>query len=555
MINRFIKFIKNNAVFSLCIVVSVLLVYFVKLSAYTVGFDTELFMGDADYRWFNWKDIGRFGLIFLKTVFSPDGLNIRMADGLAVFFLIPGTLMWSFFILEYCALFNRDSKNGSENFLILFPGALFFLTSGVWQEQIYYQLQSAEVMFIVFLCPVTVMLLADGIKEESRLKTVIASLLLTFMLSVYQAVIMMLVAAVLIFLYSEEKREGKIPFKHIIRAGVSVIGALVLYFILSRVFKDLIFHAEDTGFLSGQIRLDEGRANPLFKLAGYIYMLFFANTGFLSPLVDSLIASHAATGADAVDYYHSAFSDIASVLYIPAVLLFLIRETGEYLRKIREGRKKTEALTALTVSFLIPLSVLAFPVIGAGDIKVRVQFVLPLVAMFLFMYCIDFSRNLNSGSPKNHAGLVLAVVIPLTILYSALMQGSRVSMLFMSDLKVFENDKTVASDLNTGIRNEMLKENLPEDTPVYILGIYEPSFDGAMTHGEYIGRSAFSRNKWMPEGTTLHAIALMRVLGYGYVPCRSLSDEDRDAAGEMPAYPADGYVKYINGKIIVKIAE
>jgi prepilin signal peptidase PulO-like enzyme (type II secretory pathway) len=79
--------------------------------------------------------------------------------------------------------------------------------------------------------------------------------------------------------------------------------------------------------------------------------------------------------------------------------------------------------------------------IGAGDIKVRVQFVLPLVAMFLFMYCIDFSRNLNSGSPKNHAGLVLAVVIPLIILYSALMQGSRVSMLFMSDLKVFENDK------------------------------------------------------------------------------------------------------------------
>ncbi len=553
MLLRIHGFLKKKPLLVICTAVAAVLTYSVKLSGYTIGYDTDLFMGDPDYAWFNWREIGRFGLILLKYIFSPRGLNIHMADFTAVFFLIAGTLLWCFYIFEYCGLFSSFGEKGHpENLLLFFPAVLFYITSGVWQEQIYYQLQSAEVMFAVFLCPLTVMALCTGARKNNRPMIITFIVLNTFLLSVYQAVIMMTVAALLIFLYSLKDAEKHRYLKTLVLA---VLSSLALYFILSCIFKNLIFRVGDTDFVSANIRIGEGSTNPFFRFAGYIYMLLFANVGVLSSVVDPLIASHAMTGSDAVDYYHGAFQDIACVLYIPAVLLFLCTGISDALRKLRVGiLTLSRAVINILITLMIPLSVLAFPLVGAGDIKVRVQFVLPLVAMFLFIFSTDFFYR-SWQDKRSRVSAVLMAIVPLIIFYSAFMQGKRVSMLFMSDLRVFENDKMLSSEIDRSLKKVIFENSLPEDTPVLIYGFNEAEFDRTVTHGEFIGRSAFSRNKFEDTGTTGHSIAFMRVLGYRYTPCRNITDNDRKYISGMNVFPSVGSVQYREGKLIVKLSD
>lgn len=554
-LSDFCSFIKNNTIFTACVCVSALLTYFVILGGYTVSYDTDIFMGDEDYVWLDWKEKGRFGLILLKILFSPHGLNLHMADGLAVFFLILGTLLWVYYITVFCSLFGvNDPDNKESRLIILLPAVIFYITSGVWQEQIYYQLQSAEVMLAVCLCPVSLMILAKGIREKRKDCYAVFMILTVFMLSVYQAVIMMEAAGILIFLYSEMCRGENIKSGSI-KAFVMLAASLAVYLMIAYILKTFVFRVESTGFISANIRLGKERANPVLKLAGYVYMLLFANVGFLSRYADPVIASHSMTGEAAVDYYHSAFQDIASVLYIPAVLIFVISAAKDYFRSCRDLKKdRTEKVSGTAVIFLIPLSVLFFPVAGAGDIKVRVQFVLPLVAMFLFMYSIDlFLRNHSVG--RNRASLCVAVLVPLIVLYSSVMQGEKVSMLFMSDMKVFEHDRAFAADIEHSIRELMNEEGISEDTPVYLYGSHVPVFDRSMTHGEFIGKSVFSRGIAIPGDTNKRGTAFMRIMGYGHTPCRSLTVEDMEYVSGMPVYPVKGSVSCHNDRIIVKLSE
>lgn len=155
--------------------------------------------------------------------------------------------------------------------------SLFYLSSPIWVEVIYFTTQAAETVFIVALCPICIYFMWEGMKKNRKIYTVGAICALAFLISVYQAVIAMFCAGILI-VYILEIENGKLTDKQIkklfINIVMSIACALVLYFAANSIFINLIFRIDKSSYLTKMIGGNKGES-----ITGKVALFFARETG------------------------------------------------------------------------------------------------------------------------------------------------------------------------------------------------------------------------------------------------------------------------------------
>ena len=161
---------------------------------------------------------GHFGYILLEYLF--DGINLRLnifsANFLACSFLLGSCLLW-------ISLFRHYSEQ--KNILAELSFCLFYLSSKVWIENIYFTMMAAKAMFIIFLCPICVYVTTEAISRKNKFYLFAAIAFCVFIISVSQTVITLIFAGLLAvyFLRSEKNLASVREFWMIIAVTVTFI--------------------------------------------------------------------------------------------------------------------------------------------------------------------------------------------------------------------------------------------------------------------------------------------------------------------------------------------
>lgn len=399
---------------------------------------------------------------------------------------------------------------------------------------------SAETSFAVMLCPINVWFMWEGIIKCEK-KYIISSLaLLVFMISVYQAVLPMCCAGILIiyFLHLEDQKLGKRTGEIFWKIVLSYITATIGYFVLNWIITHLLFHLEESSYLTGMIGgQNQSLSKSVFKILYSFYNLIFGGDNWFNrKFIEPIVASRSSSGINSAIYYREVGGELACVLYLPALLVagkhFLLKE-------------KQSCYYYVAGMGILICSVI-FIIVGCGEAPIRSLYPFALVSGFLFYYILLHAR----GRAKN--------VWLLLIIIFGLFQAQKSAFLVASDQVRYEADLQMA----TSIHNEIIRVEQEEGTdnlPVLILGNYEFQYGGDYLCGEIPGRSCLMHGAGQTKLEATHrTIAFMKSQGMPHdeidLSCKNL-DTLRQAAKSMPSYPSKGWVKIYDNAVIVKLAE
>lgn len=517
---NYLNFIKKP---SLAIFITTVLVfiYGIRLFNVNIGIDTELYMGE---KYINWREIGRFGLVFLQYLFKINEFNPILQNCIAILFMIFGTLAW-------CHLFDTFSNHKIDR-KIYFLFSFIFTTSAVWAEQIYFTCQATETCFIVILCPITIFLMLNGIIRNNKLNTTISTILLLFTFSIYQAAITMFCAGMLIcFLLVKEQtnyNEKSYWFMGLKILALTVI-ALVGYLIADIFITKFIFNTQKQDYLSSQIGI---KSNYIVSICQYICSILFAKNSLLTLPIDCVISALAKSGSQAVDSFHNQ-DLLCNSLFFPALIC--------YIYFILRNKNKTSLY--IIIALLIPMCIFVLPLTAGGSVVPRAQYSLPLILGFIFLYVIYML-------PKK-----LQIIISSLIFLSGFYAMQKSAMLIYSDQIRYEHDLQLAKELNERIKD--ISHNV--DIPVFIYGAnQEIDFSKNFISGDCLGKSIFAWNdRKDPTDATYRGLAFMNAHNYRYYPPKNadLVNKARFVALNMPSYPDKNCIQNLNNVIVIKLSE
>lgn len=484
----FARFLKNHGSLCLFTVLTTLAVYGIRLFSMNIGIDTE-------YAFFNkvlnWREIGRFGLVFMKQ-FQLFGLNLYFQNFVALAFLSVGTLSWAYFINLFFPEQNRSS---------FFVFAALLVSSQVWVESLYFTCMNAETAFLVMACPFVAFLMFSGVFENDRKKTVASVIALVFMIAVYQAVIVMFFCALMIGFagYAGQKtRSEKDCVINGTKIAILFLIALLAYFALDRFFVAAVFHTEKSDYLNEMV------SNSVVKT-------------ILSPAL----------------YAFELFQKDPTSFFIFCVFPICMG--------IVISMKK--GIVHLLAFFAVFVSIFIFPFAGGGHVTIRAQYALPLATAF-FMW---FALENTSGKFRKALLAVFAIVCAFQI--------ERSSMINFTDELRFVQDKNIALEIVRAVRKSGASEQTPvfiygKHSPVYpgkslvgeVVGhsVFEwnnkaSPFD-TTSHVAFINCLGFSF-----RGVSGNEAELMQ--------------KARKEALSMPDFPAEGSVKNVGDVVVVKLSE
>lgn len=509
-------FLATNASLVVLCAIAVLFIYGIKIFSYNIGMDTELFIG---YHYTNWDSIGRHALISFQNLISVNRLNLFRENFFAALFLMLSALHWCHFLQFF------SGKDIDRLSLAVF--AITFLSSGIWVEQFYFSLQSAEVSASLFFVPAVIALHVDALTNKRRPQLLAVIFCMAFFISVYQSVIIFYATGLLIafiLLYDEKKltvKDGFVLVAH-------VMLGVMLYFAASKLLT-AVSGVKPSSYLSKMTRPDRSYVLNILKCC---YMLGFANNPLASSVFDSFMAKVARTGTLAVEEFHQQGYAISNTAFYPSVAAYWVLTI----------RNKRLTRTKKILLFLIPFTVLLFPAVCGGICLNRTQFVVPLVTAFIYLSILTELRG-------NKRILVAAV-----LLFFSYMQMQRSSALLYSDQIRFESDLSLARNIDLE-----LKKTDSDEKQVFLYGRFSPSYPEGFVYGEDIGKSMFNADSRHDiVDSTRRGVGFMRAVGFIYDPVHEDTEnllEARRHAESMPCYPNEGYVEEFKNILIVKLSE
>jgi hypothetical protein len=449
-------------------------------------------------------------------------------------------LIW-FFTISWCYIIAIFSKNTGRN-NILIPFALVFMTMPVWAEQFYFLLQAAENAFIIGLCPYVIYLLYKGFLDNEKDKIVYASLLLIFMTSVYQAIIPLFccgVFACFVLFQEHSDHEPKIYRNLCLKLFITLIGSLLIYFIIARVIIPGIFHIEKSDYIDSW---NNWRQKPFKENVNNIlrfgYTITMGNNSLFQAIVNPIIANHAKTGIQAAEALANQSKILGNSILLPCTVLFLYKISSIMRKVIPSGRRLLYILAGIG----IPLSIILLAIIGGTLPVSRSLYSLPLALAFMFFFLIK--------SYKKKVCAVIACIALLTAGY----QAQITAQLFYSDQIRYNEDVRLAFELE-----KLIVQVQPDGQklPVVLVGKYQSTarFRVNFLQGEVIGHSFFDWG-FYPEHITERGLPFMKSLGiYFDMPDKDQINLAVEEAASIPSYPDPNCVRRINDFIVVKISE
>ena len=530
------NYVKNNLEIIAFSFFVVLFIYAIRIFNYNIGVDTEKYLFDAKYFNMSWNPAeGRFGYMILQWLFEGIHLRINLfsSNFLACSFLFGSCLLW-------LSLFRHYSDY--KNLFAELAFCLFYLSSKVWVEIIYFTMMATEVMFAVLLSPICVFVIMEGIIEKNKFILSAAIIFSVLVIAVYQPIIVLIFAGLLAvyILRNEKDLTGKRDFGTII---IVTVVSVAIYFILNFILLRFVFKSELSGYVTGQLGGGYSFKNAILMNGVYIYSLFFANNVLLNLIVDpmieflsnnSFVSSFAGNGLSLVEHFHSRGLHGCS-LFFPAVVLFLIF----IFKNINIKNRKLFRLAG--VWFVC--CAIAMAVACGGVPAERYVHSLPLVTAFLFFYTLC---KINKKSYK--------YIWFTMILIFGYYQAQNSSLLNVSDQKRYTMDVELARIVDDGIKNTLGYSE--KDRELVVFGDYKFKYGKNYLRGEVIGRSAMLWGGYMkPE----RPATFMNCHGYNYLPLSHIDEtkinELTDYAKKMPAYPDNGWVSKYKEIILVKLGE
>jgi hypothetical protein len=540
-VKGFCNFLRNNIPLVIAVSVTLFFVYGIKLFYFTIGADTERYMAangvlytdDAnkgpELRWINQ---GRFSLVWMQKLLHINGFNPYTA------FFVTFCLIW-LFTLSWCyclALF--DSKpNMHNNKLIAF--ALAFMTTPFLAEQFYWVLQSAEVAFIVLLCPYCIHLLYSGVFENSRRKLFLTFALLVFMTSVYQAIVPLFCYGVLVcFLLIHRNSHFKAHTCRIVCAKIAaiVLGALIVYFIMNNIVIAIYGGRKEFDLVEWSVYNNKFELRSfIFNFLRYLYIITLGGIPPVYEISSKFLARFLRTG----NAFTTAFDQakiFGNIILLPLIAVFLVKIGKNAKRKITPENRLLFFLAGIgmcAVIFILPLM--------PGGQAMRSQFALPFAAAFMMFYLItEYQKYLSK-------------IIFAAALITAFYQAHISAQLFYSDYIRYMADVQLAIDLDKRI---IAVQHEAEKLPVALIGKYSPAITNNYIKGEALGVSEFERSASNYSESGRHGLPFMRSLGKIYeLADYSQMETARTAALDMPAYPDPGCVKCLPDVIVVKLSD
>lgn len=190
---------------------------------------------------YNWLEIGRFGLVFVRKLLQTSWYNPYYTGILFLFFLWLAGMSFMYLCSK---LFPKLPP------FILTLGSLIFLTYPTFTEQYYFHFQAAEVAFGLWLC----MLALGGFYlfvRDKRWSCFFITLPLVFLVfGIYQSFVPLMLCGYLAVFLNIITKEAVCTFQ--IRRGI--LGSIAHFFtaFISYELIDTLFFA-DSSYLSDQI--------------------------------------------------------------------------------------------------------------------------------------------------------------------------------------------------------------------------------------------------------------------------------------------------------------
>lgn len=506
---HFAEFIKAHPILSGSMAAFLALVYAGQAFSNYYYIDKEQLVNNPG-SFYNWDEIGRFGLIFVKKLLNLSWYNPYMAG-----ILLLVTLWLSAMAAGY--LFHSvDNWFGAAPLGVFM---LLFLIYPTYVDQFLFQYQAFEVMLAVLFLLVSNWYLVRAVREQDRVAFAASIPFVIIAYGIYQNMVSIQMCLYLgTFLLMLYDKNGD---KNIVRAA---IVQDILHFIITLAGYGVIamaFWKSEGNYLGEQIGWSRGILETLHSIFYYFGLLVVS---------------------DGV-YYTRAY-----------VVCCLIGLAAAFLLVRRLGKNAFWYVLGLAG---VAVSPLFMSILMGGLIVPRIQMTLPLAngILWLFGFRIIYTevKEHRKGFMKGLAMLVGVILIfmnaapTMRMFYTRDVIGKADEMMttaIVKDLGAFPAAFLGKPVIFWGHREAMtnLVCSEPDRTNACVfISAYEVQY--------------FFEPKYF--FSTYRIIGYLNTLGYDRFcgPTAEMMPSAYEQGADMPAYPCTGYINEFDDYIIVKLGE
>lgn len=509
----------------------VFLLHGAKLNSNILGIDSEALIRLQDGFYYSWFVTGRQGRVLLKYLLGNSVLHPYFNAVLALFMFVLCT--FAFFAL-WDKVWGRDERKAGMGPWIW--GGLLWISHPIMTEQLYFSLQSVEVLCSFLLTAAALYLsgqwvrrLEEGFSKKALLYFAAAVALLILTFSNYQVFVAIYIFGVVSLLVLQGYGELAAGKTESARRLFTRTGGYLLIFLtafgINTVITNLFFSSSD--YIQNQVLWSSHRfVDCLRNICGHVF--------------------RTVTGWGSI-FYSLTYGLLCIVSLILAICML-----KRFCRSKGTGAVLLFFWLSLqTTPFLMSLFLGGAPV-------VRSQLVLPIMTGFLAYMDFRFlellwPQHVQDGKrkriPAAWAGLVLLC------LAGGMEQARTTGALYYTDCCRYEQDEAVGYALIDRIRQVNWQG---DELPVVVIGRREFEKNNSCIVGEVMGKSFFDYDMEADPTqfwSTWRVLGFLHTLGADFpqLPAERIP-EAMEYSTFMPSWPAENSVQIQNGMIIVKLS-
>ncbi|MDR2803096.1 MAG: glucosyltransferase domain-containing protein [Treponema sp.] len=545
----FIEFCKRNMPLVISVTLAVLFVYGVFLFNISVIGEAILrfaashnpieFLRSSDYTIeTDILGVKRWTIWLFSNLFLIKESGVYACNFIAIVSIWTFSMLFCYFIAVFTK--NTNRRNG------FIPLALAVLTYPVWPMNFpnLYMVRINMIFIAVML--IAIYLFYAGFLSGNKTYLVISFVLTVLCFGSYQPFLPLFLCIVFIFFILLQENSNLQPKEYgllCIKLFLFFLAAFILSFIIGRIVQSAL-NVPNGSYVTGIMVWN--KASLTSVIANILGLGYFTTIGMIpfvhtlfTPLMETMYGSSVGPyGKSIVENVLLYSRTTGNILLLPAGITFIVFIFINAKKYIPKSRR----LLYILAGFGVPLSIF-FLVIVSGEVRgLRILYSLPFASAFMFYYV---SRGQKTILRRLFYCLILAV---------SFYQAQVSQNIFEGIVRTSEYDTIAAFDINSRV-SKVMEDG--EKLPLAFIGNKHTFEKQIFPAFDITARSPFER--WslddMPYQTNM-VIPFMNLFGFNYdIPANEQIKEAYEASFDMPAYPAAGCVKKLDGVIVVKMGE
>lgn len=441
-LNEFFKYCKKEKILCFCSVICLFVIFGSRLFTQNISVDTEVLILDPTSN-YNWLDIGRYGLVFIKDILGLYSYNPYYSAGIFFILSIISTLFWLYLIDKY-----TNNKNKLLQLLSIF----IIFANTIYAEQFYFTLQRVGIMAGILLVLISSHLSFQYTINNKKIYALVSIFLNTIVFSIYQSFIALYLSLIIgIYIlqnnhttYNNSKIEFEKLKKIIIELGSIFLISYFIFSILSKIFIN-------SEYLTSSIRWTKQSFGSIvvhiILIIGYILVI------------------------------NNKFYDWS--LLIIGLLMFVTQI------KVVKGKNIVNKFRCIISSILLLLTPFLIIIYSGSYQAVRTYINLPFVVSLCFFIVND---NINLIFNGERIKKTLCCILTFVFVFFSFKQYHMSSRLYYADDIVNNYDK----ELSLSIYEDALSKVNNDKYHLIIIGNTNYVFPSSAQVGDMIGKSIFN---------------------------------------------------------------